>query len=75
MARLNTDNPDTMPITDATYGKPKRRGPERDADGKFVKKRAENPLWKALPQDQLDSLAAAFGGRVRRAAAMRRHQQ
>ena len=75
MSKLSTDNPDTMPITDAVYGKPKRRAPQKGADGKFVKRNPDTlqqPLWKALPQEHMDSLANAFGGRFRRFAAMRR---
>lgn len=45
--RLNTDNPQTMPVTDSVYGKPPKR--PKPKGGPARKRPAERPLWRLLP--------------------------
>lgn len=46
--RLNTDNPQTQPITDSVYGKPPKR-PKPKA-GPTRKRPPERPLGRLLPE-------------------------
>ena len=50
--KLNTDNPQTMPVTDAVYGRPPKH-----AD-KPVRQRRERSLQEAVTQEVLDELHA-----------------
>lgn len=46
--RLNTDNPQTQPITDSVYGKPPKR--PKPKSGPVRQRPAERPLWRLLPE-------------------------
>lgn len=68
--KLNTDNRDTMPITDAVYGQGRAKpGPEK----------AQRPdqsglLWRKLPIEVLDQLARRGTKESRKLAEQRRGQ-
>lgn len=63
--KLNSDNPDLMPITDAVYGKKTVR-PDKPSRGQRPRSLAD-----ALDQETLDALTQLGGGK--RDAARRRH--
>lgn len=68
--KLNTDNPDTMPITDAVYGKKARQHkPERP----YEPRDNRTPVWRTVPLDVLNQLARS-GRDTRRLAARRRQE-
>lgn len=70
VSRLNTDNADTMPITDALYGKkPRDRKPAKE----YTPRDQRTPMWRVVSQDTLNQLAR-YGKETRRLAARRRQE-
>ncbi len=67
MAKLDSDNPDLMPVTDAVYGRRSGQGKDSDPRGHTV------PFWQAIPQGTLDRLSK-LGKETKRLAARRRGQ-
>lgn len=65
--RLHTDNPLTMPVTDALYGKGGRRKPAPAQRPPRVRQ-----FWEAIDLHTLDELAKRYGGEAVRFAG-RRH--
>jgi hypothetical protein len=66
MSKLSSDNPDTMPITDAVYGKqPRHRGEAKEPRGHT------SELWRTIPYSTFRALVkrgTKATGNLRRSA-------
>ncbi len=68
--RLNTDNRDTMPVTDAVYGKKPFVADRKERTGSTGRQ-----LWQALTADGLTALRNLGGKETKRFFAIRSKEQ